>query len=100
MFNVSRDRNCIVLVFTELKDWPDIDIRKEPGWDRLIHVVLPVMYGIIEQHHRLLSAAEFTCQLPPILEYGLSLEAGHIALRSGRLRNQQSNDSWRTQQEH
>jgi hypothetical protein len=50
-YDVHKQTESIVLVFTELEDWPNITIKKEPGWDRLIDVALPVMYGIIEQHY-------------------------------------------------
>ena len=50
-YHVHKQTESIVLVFTELEDWPNITVKKEPGWDRLIDVALPVMYGIIEKHY-------------------------------------------------
>jgi hypothetical protein len=38
-----------VLVFTDLEDWPRIDIHKEPGWDRLASVAFPIMHDIIRR---------------------------------------------------
>jgi hypothetical protein len=46
-FDVHRDTESIVMVFTDLEDWPNITIKKEPGWDRLVHVAVPVMHDII-----------------------------------------------------
>ncbi len=46
-YDVHRQTESIVLVFTELDDWPIITVKKEPGWDRLVDVALPVMHGII-----------------------------------------------------
>jgi len=46
-YDVHRDTESIVMVFTELDDWPNITIKKEPGWDRLVNVAVPVMHEII-----------------------------------------------------
>jgi quercetin dioxygenase-like cupin family protein len=50
-FDVHRQTESIVLVFTRLDAWPQIEICKEPGWDRLAEVAIPVMHGIIEKHY-------------------------------------------------
>ena len=48
VYEVHRETESIVLVFTELDEWPDqITIKKEPGWDRLATVAVPVMHDII-----------------------------------------------------
>ena len=46
-YDVHKQTESIVMVFTELDDWPDITIKKEPGWDRLVDVAVPVMHDII-----------------------------------------------------
>ena len=46
-YDVHRQTESIVMVFTELDDWPDITVKKEPGWDRLVDVAVPVMHDII-----------------------------------------------------
>jgi hypothetical protein len=46
-YDVHRETESIVLVFTELTDWPILTVKKEPGWDRLADVALPVMHDII-----------------------------------------------------
>jgi hypothetical protein len=50
-FDVHRQTESIVLVFANLEVWPEIEICKEPGWDRLAEVAVPVMHGIIAQHY-------------------------------------------------
>ena len=42
-FDVHRQTESIVLVFANLEVWPKIEICKEPGWDRLAAVAVPVM---------------------------------------------------------
>lgn len=46
-YEVHRDTESIVLVFTDNTGWPNIEIRKESGWDRLAHVAVPLMHDII-----------------------------------------------------
>ncbi len=46
-YDVHRDTESIVMVFTDLEDWPNITIKKEPGWDRLANSAVPVMHDII-----------------------------------------------------
>jgi len=50
-YDVHRQTESIVLAFANMDVWPDIEIHKEPGWDRLAAVAIPVMHGIIEQHY-------------------------------------------------
>lgn len=50
-YDVHRQTESIVLVFVKSEVWPDIEIHKEPGWDRLASVAIPVMQGIIEKHY-------------------------------------------------
>jgi len=48
-FDVHYDTQSVVLVFVDLDRWPDIVVSKEPGWDRLSEVALPVMEDIISR---------------------------------------------------
>ena len=50
-YDVHRQTESIVLVFANLEVWPEIEIHKEPGWDRLAHLAVPLMHGIIEKHY-------------------------------------------------
>ena len=51
VFDVHKETESIVLVFVNLKSWPEIEIVKEPGWDRLADVAIPVMHDIIDRHY-------------------------------------------------
>ena len=48
-YDVHYDTESIVLVFVDLDSWPDIVISREPGWDRLADVALPLMNDIIKR---------------------------------------------------
>jgi hypothetical protein len=48
-FEVHRQTLSVVLVFVNLDSWPELEIIKEPGWDRLAEVAVPVMHGIIDR---------------------------------------------------
>jgi hypothetical protein len=48
-YEVHRQTESIVLVFTDGQGWPEIEVRKEPGWDRLAAAAVPVMHDIIER---------------------------------------------------
>ena len=50
-YDVHRETESIVLVFTHGENWPNSEIRKEPGWDRLADVAVPVMHDIIAKHY-------------------------------------------------
>lgn len=51
VYDVHRQTESIVLVFVKMELWPDIEVHKEPGWDRLASVAVPIMHGIIEKHY-------------------------------------------------
>ncbi|MEM7433008.1 MAG: aspartyl/asparaginyl beta-hydroxylase domain-containing protein [Pseudomonadota bacterium] len=50
-YDVHLETQSIVLVFTDGKNWPDADVRKEPGWDRLADAAVPLMHSIIDAHY-------------------------------------------------
>ncbi len=50
-YDVHRQTESIVMAFTQLEDWPNITVKKEPGWDRLVDVAVPVMHRIICQFY-------------------------------------------------
>ena len=50
-YDVHKQTASIVLVFTDGSDWPKPEIRKEPGWDRLADVAVPLMHDIIGRHY-------------------------------------------------
>ena len=51
VYDVHRYTQSIVMVFTDGSGWPNIEISKQPGWDRLADVAVPVMHEIIERHY-------------------------------------------------
>lgn len=50
-FDVHRETESVVLVFVDLDDWPNLEVLKEPGWDRLADVAMPVMHDIIDRFY-------------------------------------------------
>jgi hypothetical protein len=50
-YEVHRDTESIVMLFCE-ESWPDGEIYRESGWDRLADVAMPVIEGIIESHYQ------------------------------------------------
>ncbi len=52
-YDVHDQTQSIVLVFTNGSNWPNAVVRKEPGWDRIADVAVPVMHEILEKHYPL-----------------------------------------------
>jgi len=50
-FDVHRETESIVMVFVDDSNWPKLEVKKEPGWDRIADVALPIMHEIIEKHY-------------------------------------------------
>lgn len=46
-YEVHRRTTSIVLVFTDGRNWPELTVTKQPGWDRLGDVALPLMQEVI-----------------------------------------------------
>jgi len=46
-YEVHEQTRSIVLLFAKVDDWPALDVSKNPGWDRLADVAVPVMHEII-----------------------------------------------------
>jgi hypothetical protein len=46
-YEVHEQTRSIVLLFAEVSDWPAIEVSKQPGWDRLADVAVPLMHEII-----------------------------------------------------
>ena len=45
--DVHYNTESVILVFCDHEDWPNIDVVKGAGWDRLSHLAVPVMHDII-----------------------------------------------------
>jgi len=50
-YDVHRHTESIVMVFVNLENWPKVDVLKQPGWDRLASVAVPLMHELIERHY-------------------------------------------------
>ena len=50
-FEVHHATESIVVLFVDLDRWPDIVVTKEPGWDRIADVALPLMNHIISSFY-------------------------------------------------
>ena len=48
-YEVHKATKSIVMIFVNLDHWPEIEVQKEIGWDRLAETALPVMNDIIER---------------------------------------------------
>jgi hypothetical protein len=49
-YEVHRDTESIVMLFCD-ESWPDGEIYREPGWDRLSEVAMPLIDHIIESYY-------------------------------------------------
>jgi hypothetical protein len=50
-YDVHRNTESIVLIFTSGEGWPDITLTRESGWDLLSSIAVPLMTGIIKNHY-------------------------------------------------
>jgi len=50
-YEVHQQTQSIVMIFTDGSGWPDIEVRKEPGWDVLAEQALPLMHRILADHY-------------------------------------------------
>ncbi len=50
-YEVHRQTESVVLVFTDGSGWPNIEVSKEAGWDSLSEAAVPLMHQIISDHY-------------------------------------------------
>lgn len=50
-FEVHHATESIVMLFVDIDRWPDLVVRREPGWPRIAEAALPVMNEIIEKYY-------------------------------------------------
>lgn len=50
-YEVHRQTESIVLVFTDGSGWPSLEVSKQPGWGRLADAAVPVMHDIIARFY-------------------------------------------------
>src|SRR5262245_22493221 len=46
-YEVHERTRSIVLLFAEVSQWPALEVSRQPGWERLAKVAVPVMHEII-----------------------------------------------------
>lgn len=46
-YEVHKSTQSVVMVFTDGSGWPDIEVTKEVGWDKLADAAVPLMHQII-----------------------------------------------------
>jgi len=51
-FDVHRQTESILVLFLDIKQWPELAVSREPGWDRLADVAAPLMDDIIRTHYQ------------------------------------------------
>ena len=51
IFTVHRETESVVMVFVDLKKWPELIVKKEPGWDHLADAAVPLMHDIIDRFY-------------------------------------------------
>lgn len=50
-YEVHRQTESLVMLFTDGKGWPDVEVRKESGWSWLAEAAMPLMNEIINAHY-------------------------------------------------
>jgi len=50
-YDVHQMTNSIVMIFTDGSGWPNIDVKREVGWDLLAEQAVPLMQRILEDHY-------------------------------------------------
>lgn len=50
-YDVHQYTQSVVLVFTDGSGWPELEVRKEAGWDLLADVAFPLVHQILEAHY-------------------------------------------------
>ncbi len=50
-YDVHQYTESIVLLFTDGSNWPDIEVTRQAGWNRLSDVAVPLMQKIVADHY-------------------------------------------------
>ena len=50
-YEVHSQTQSVVMVFTDGSGWPNIEVRRENGWDLLAASAVPLMQQIVEDHY-------------------------------------------------
>lgn len=50
-YDVHTLTESLVMIFTDGSGWPDIEVKKESGWDLLAEAAMPLMHEIIQNFY-------------------------------------------------
>ena len=50
-FEVHHATQSIVMLFVDIERWPEIVVKREPGWPRIATAALPVMNTILQTYY-------------------------------------------------
>ena len=50
-YDVHTLTESVVMIFTDGKGWPNIEVSKESGWDLMADAAMPLMHKIIEEFY-------------------------------------------------
>jgi len=83
-YEVHHNTESIVLLFCT-GEWPEVEVTREAGWDRLARQAMPLMEHLIEKHYRhggtiiRAMAAKLLagCHINPHFDSDASFEYGH-----------------------
>ena len=50
-YEVHEHTQSIVMVFTDGADWPNIEVKREAGWNLLAKQAVPLMHQILKDHY-------------------------------------------------
>jgi hypothetical protein len=50
-FEAHRQTESIVMLFVDLEQWPNLVVSKEPGWERISNVALPLMNELVSKFY-------------------------------------------------
>ena len=50
-YEVHRQTESVVLVFTDGSGWPNIEVTREHGWDLLADTAFPIIHGLLAEYY-------------------------------------------------
>lgn len=50
-YEVHRQTESVVMVFTDGNGWPNIEVSREYGWDLLADTAFPIMHELLGEHY-------------------------------------------------
>ena len=50
-YAVHKQTETLVMIFCTDENWPNLDVTKESGWERLSEQAVPIMHDIIGNHY-------------------------------------------------